>query len=262
MRSRERRPERIEPGGPEYFVQSSTRPGPVALGHRPRESKLLHPPDLRCLQGYVVGRPDRQHPHGVLVVVAKQRREFCAEEGSHLSCDPAEEVAGRTASATNVATRLRAACSSARRRVSARDSVLEIAVATRSVKAAILASVSTARGSGLFEEATITPQGRPSTVIGAPTDDRTPRASIYLGDFAGASPISVETGRATALVDQACDGGVVEMDVGADGGIGSVRAPAAHTGHHAVRFVARQVRAVDVEELPQLSRDRHEHHRR
>ena len=63
-------------------------------------------------------------------------------------------------------------------------------------------------------------------------------------------------------MDQACDGGVVERDADAGRDIGSVRAPAAHTGHRAVRFVARQVRAIDPEELPQLSRDRREHLRR
>jgi hypothetical protein len=57
---------------------------------------------------------------------------------------------------------------------SSRASVFEIAVATNSVKAAILDSISTGSGRSCFEETIITPQRRWSTTIGAPTDERRP----------------------------------------------------------------------------------------
>jgi hypothetical protein len=76
--------------------------------------------------------------------------------------------------AISVATRRNAACSSVRRRASVRDSAFEIAVAMSSVKAASLASVSSGSGSSAFEATIVTPQRRPSTTIGAPTDERMP----------------------------------------------------------------------------------------
>jgi hypothetical protein len=54
------------------------------------------------------------------------------------------------------------------------DEVFEMAVATSSVKAAILDSASSGSGRSFFEEAIIAPQGRWSTTIGAPTDERRP----------------------------------------------------------------------------------------
>jgi hypothetical protein len=52
--------------------------------------------------------------------------------------------------------------------------VFEIAVATSSVKAAILDSVSSGSGRSPFEETIITPQRHWSTTIGAPADERRP----------------------------------------------------------------------------------------
>ena len=57
---------------------------------------------------------------------------------------------------------------------SARASVFEIAVATNSVKLSRRDSVSAGSGSASGEVATMTPQSRPSTTIGAPTAERLP----------------------------------------------------------------------------------------
>jgi hypothetical protein len=92
----------------------------------------------------------------------------------------AKTCAGDDSRATRVATRRSAACSSASRPTSARASVLEIAVATSSVKAVILDSVSGASGSSPLDETIITPQRRPSTTIGAPTDDSRPSSRIVV----------------------------------------------------------------------------------
>jgi hypothetical protein len=56
----------------------------------------------------------------------------------------------------------------------ARASLFEIAVATSSVKAWSLSSVSGASGSSAFDETIVTPHWRPSTTIGAPTEERIP----------------------------------------------------------------------------------------
>ena len=79
--------------------------------------------------------------------------------------------------ATSVATRRSAACSSASRSRAALASVLEIAVATSSEKAAIRDSVSAGSARPVFVDAIATPQRAPSTSIGAPTDDWIPRAA-------------------------------------------------------------------------------------
>jgi hypothetical protein len=54
--------------------------------------------------------------------------------------------------------------------------MFEIAVATSSVNWPIRASVSTGKGSRVSDAVLIAPQSRPSTMIGAPTPERTPRS--------------------------------------------------------------------------------------
>ena len=58
----------------------------------------------------------------------------------------------------------------------ARASALAMAVATSSVNPASRASVSAGSGSSLAETAVMTPHSRPSTLTGAPTVARMPRA--------------------------------------------------------------------------------------
>ena len=98
------------------------------------------------------------------------------------SATAANTTSGETPSATSVATRRRAACSSAIRRSSERASAFAIAVATSSVNLPICDSVSGGKGSSLFFEAAITPHSRPATTIGQPTDERMPssRASLAI----------------------------------------------------------------------------------
>ena len=79
---------------------------------------------------------------------------------------------------------------------SARLSAFAIAVATSSVNSPICDSVSAGNGASLLVEAAITPQRRPPTTIGQPTDERMPsaRASSAIGPEASAK-LSTRTGR-------------------------------------------------------------------
>jgi hypothetical protein len=77
--------------------------------------------------------------------------------------------------ATSVARRRSAACSSASRWSSSRAWTFDTAVATSSVKRAMRPSMSSGNGPGPLEPAKLTPQVRPSTWIGTPTDVRMPR---------------------------------------------------------------------------------------
>ena len=99
--------------------------------------------------------------------------------------------------ATSSATRRSAVCSSASRCSSARACALASAVATSSVKPAMRDSVSAAKGSGRKEAAKLTPQTRPSTMIGTPTEDAMPRprASSTNGPVAGISAAWNRVGR-------------------------------------------------------------------
>ncbi len=83
---------------------------------------------------------------------------------------------GGTPRATRVATRRSAACSSASRLTSARAAEFEIAVATSSVNAPTLDSVSAGIGWSAFERTTIAPQRLPSATIGTPIAERMPRS--------------------------------------------------------------------------------------
>ena len=75
--------------------------------------------------------------------------------------------------ATSVATRRSAACESARRLSASRPSALATALPTSSAKSVSRGSV--VDGSPAWhEQAATMPQTRPSTVIGAPTDERAP----------------------------------------------------------------------------------------
>ncbi len=91
------------------------------------------------------------------------------------SATAAKTSVGEEPRATTVATRRSAACSPARRSISARACAFEIAVPTSSVKAAIRDSASTWSGASSFAEAIITPHSRWSTTIGAPTEEDSPR---------------------------------------------------------------------------------------
>ncbi len=89
--------------------------------------------------------------------------------------------ASRAPSCRSRTTRRRASSPAVRRRSreatrSARAAALETAVATSSVKSPIRVSVSAGNGSARVVDAAMTPQRRPSTLIGQPTDARMPRA--------------------------------------------------------------------------------------
>jgi hypothetical protein len=81
---------------------------------------------------------------------------------------------GEVPSAISVATRRSAACSSASRSTSARDSVFATAVAISSVNWPSRASVSGGSGSSRVVPAAIAPHSRSSTAIGAATTPRMP----------------------------------------------------------------------------------------
>ena len=92
---------------------------------------------------------------------------------------------GLTPRATRVATRRNAACCSASTASSsrlafrsARVAALAIAVATRSAKSAMRASVSGGIGSGRLEPTIAAPHSRPSTTIGTPTTEWMPSARM------------------------------------------------------------------------------------
>ena len=95
----------------------------------------------------------------------------------------ANTSSGGAPCATSVATRRSAACSSASRASPARVSAFATAVATRSVNWASRGSVSAGIGSSRLQPAAITPQRRPSTVIGVPIAERTPvsRVGVPIG---------------------------------------------------------------------------------
>jgi hypothetical protein len=78
--------------------------------------------------------------------------------------------------ATSVATRRSAACSSARRPTSRRASTLALAVAISSANSPSRASAPAASALSWRDPATTTPQTRPSTTIGQPTELRMPIA--------------------------------------------------------------------------------------
>jgi hypothetical protein len=92
------------------------------------------------------------------------------------SATAANTAGGGAARATSVATRRRAACSSASWRSSSRASAFAIAVAASSVNSEIRDSVSGGNGSSCSVDAAITPQVRPPTTIGQPTEERMPSA--------------------------------------------------------------------------------------
>ncbi len=82
-----------------------------------------------------------------------------------------------------------AATMRAREAVSAaRASALAIAVATSSVKSASRASVSAGSDVSCVDSTPIRPHSRPSTLIGAPTDDRMPRSWAASATAPEASP--------------------------------------------------------------------------
>ena len=76
--------------------------------------------------------------------------------------------------ATSVATRRSAACSSASARNSSRAWALPIAVETSSVNPASWCSIPAGSPSSRTDATVITPHSRPSTLIGAPADERAP----------------------------------------------------------------------------------------
>ena len=114
----------------------------------------------------------------------------CASSGSHRlrivkstsssrptsSATTANTASGDTPPATSVATRRSAACSSAWLRSSTRACALAIAVPTSSVNPASRASVPAGSCSSQVDIALMSPHSRPSTLIGAPTDERMPRS--------------------------------------------------------------------------------------
>jgi hypothetical protein len=101
-----------------------------------------------------------------------------------------------TSWATSVATRRSAACSSANRASPARLSAFATAVASSSVNWTRRASVSDVKGSDCSEPAAITPQTRPSTMIGVPTAERTPPSRTATSIAPEASTeVSIRAGR-------------------------------------------------------------------
>ncbi len=90
------------------------------------------------------------------------------------SATASKMAAGDAPSATRVATRRSAACSSATNRSSSRAWALAIAVATSSVKLASRSSVPGGESSPVLEPTLMSPHSRPSTEIGAATAARLP----------------------------------------------------------------------------------------
>ena len=95
--------------------------------------------------------------------------------------------AAGTPSATSVATRRRAACSSASSARACRDCAFAIAVATSSVKSAVRSAASDEAFPGCAHPAAITPHVWSSTRIGAPTAQRTPSSRASAATGPGAS---------------------------------------------------------------------------
>jgi hypothetical protein len=105
---------------------------------------------------------------------------------------------------TSVATRRSAACSSTSRDSSARASALAIAVATSPANCSTRRSVSPGSGSLWLVAAIIVPQSRPSTTIGVPTMQRTPRTPAMAATapvaFAQSSARATRPVRATSVI--------------------------------------------------------------
>ena len=89
------------------------------------------------------------------------------------SATAANTASGRDSRATSVATRRSAAWASASRLSASRLSALATALPTSSANSIRRGSISRASGSP-HEHAATMPQTRPSTMIGAPADERAP----------------------------------------------------------------------------------------
>ncbi|HEX3360446.1 MAG TPA: MMPL family transporter [Solirubrobacterales bacterium] len=113
--------------------------------------------------------------------------EFTSPEEAQKVLPVLQKSVGGAARATSVATRRKAACSSAELCSSVRACAFATAVAASSANEASRASVPA--GSGSVVDATVMmPHSRPSTLTGAPTEERTPhsRASSAVGPVAPA----------------------------------------------------------------------------
>src|SRR4029077_5528638 len=114
--------------------------------------------------------------------------------------------AGGAPAATSVATRRNAACSSASRVSASWASPLAIAVATNSVNSASRSSRSSRSGAS-GEDVEITPQTRPSTLIGAPATLLNPYSRAAAASEPGRSAYSlITTGRTVRSPSADIDG--------------------------------------------------------
>ena len=147
--------------------------GPADAGDRPAGE--LHPGAERGDVGLVAAPPADHEP---LELVARVEPDEVggvrAEPSRKFLADDVEEHLGPDAVATATATRLRAACSSARLESCSRASAFASATATRPANWPRRSSASSPNVWSPMTETTTAPQSLPSTLIGAATSDVTP----------------------------------------------------------------------------------------
>ena len=159
---------------PETFSKLSIRAG------RPVSTTEATRLDWSSAARTPTGMSEARLPEDETTVTAPSGpQRFTPAQSAPSSCSTSAATASRTSlgetpRATNVATRRKAACSSAIRASSLRLSAFATAVATSSVNSTMRLSVSSGRGRSVLELTAKTPHSRPSTVIGAPTEERHP----------------------------------------------------------------------------------------
>jgi hypothetical protein len=124
------------------------------------------------------------------VGVRDRRRDQLGEVSDACSVTASKISGCEAPRATSVATRRRAACSPTSAWRSERAWALPIAVAISSVNAATRASVSSGNGSSPVDTAKLAPHTQPSTSMGAPMTERTPRRRASAANEASAGSTS------------------------------------------------------------------------
>ena len=141
--------------------------------------------------------------------------------------------------------------------------MFEIAVATRSVNSPMRDSVPAGSGSACREPAIIAPQSRPSTTIGQPTAERTPRLAGVGPERAGRRSRSRRCGQAARFAAPARRRSrPPNAQPGADRTASVTLAPAGDDGRRLVALVAEHRRDLDAQQPPDLFGDRREDLRR
>ena len=189
--------------------------------------------------------PSRPQPATSVAVCSSSKRTRPEEAASRSrpssSATASKTSAGGAPRATSVATRRSAACSSASRASCSRVSLLEIAVATRSVNSASRSSMRSGSGTPFAIATPMWPHASPSTTTGAPAAEPTPTLDARVHGRARdvSATSSIRTGWPVRMCSRHRDERrIVPRPVGAGGERVRAVAPRARDGHAPVPLPA------------------------